>query len=380
MGVSGPDGFSVRVLRRSRELGGGGALTFPAIALFIALGGCGPETALGPGPVESTWPEWASVANAGFTASGLEAATEYTRSLETTGLMVVVAGRVLLRYGDTRELSYVASVRKSILSMLYGPHVDAGTIDLDATLEELGIDDEGGLLPIEKSARLRDLLSARSGVYHAASNGGDDSEAAPPRGSKEPGTYFLYNNWDFNAAGGIFEQETGEDIYAALESRLARPLQMEDFHRDLQRKSGDLDTSRFPAYHIWLSTRDMARIGELMLRGGRWGGTQVIPESWVRASTRAITPVEEMNPESRRTGTVGFGMMWWVWDGPAAAGAFEGAYTAAGAYGQFITVLPALDMVVAHKTAVGDGRGFGRRTLFAEYRGLLERLAAAAGP
>ena len=36
------------------------------------------------------------------------------------------------------------------------------------------------------------------------------------------------------------------------------------------------------------------------------------------------------------------------------------------------------DMVVAHKTAVGDGRGFNRRTLFAEYRGILERLAAAS--
>ena len=71
-------------------------------------------------------------------------------------------------------------------------------------------------------------------------------------------------------------------------------------------------------------------------------------------------------------------MMWWVWDGPAAVGASEGAFTGAGAYGQYITVLPALDMVVAHKTPVGDGHGFGRRTLFAEYRGILDCLAEAA--
>ena len=86
-----------------------------------------------------------------------------------------------------------------------------------------------------------------------------------------------------------------------------------------------------------------------------------------------------MNPESRRNGTVGFGMMWWVWDGPAAVGAFEGAFTAAGAFGQFITVLPMLDMVVAHKTAVfGTGVPGAPITLFAEYRGVLERLAEAA--
>ena len=115
-----------------------------------------------------------------------------------------------------------------------------------------------------------------------------------------------------------------------------------------------------------------------MLRQGNWQGTQVVPADWVAMSTSAITPSDEMNPESRRGGVVGFGMMWWVWDGPAAVGAFAGAYTAAGAYGQFITVMPALDMVVAHKTAVGDGRAFGGRTLFAEYRGILERLAEAA--
>ena len=91
-----------------------------------------------------------------------------------------------------------------------------------------------------------------------------------------------------------------------------------------------------------------------------------------KEATKQLKRLEQMHPESRRGGTVGFGMMWWVWDGPHAEGAFEGAYTAAGFRGQFITVLPAMDMVVAHKTARAlDG------TLFAEYRGILERLAEA---
>lgn len=53
---------------------------------------------------------------------------------------------------------------------------------------------------------------------------------------------------------------------------------------------------------------------------------------------------------------VGYGYMWWVWDGPDVVGAFEGAYSGRGAYGQDITVLPALDMVVAHKTALRPDR------------------------
>ena len=68
---------------------------------------------------------------------------------------------------------------------------------------------------------------------------------------------------------------------------------MEDFDRSIQEKSGNLTVSHSPAYHMWLSTRDMARIGELMLRKGRWNGTQLVPEDWVERTTSVITPLEE---------------------------------------------------------------------------------------
>ena len=102
-----------------------------------------------------------------------------------------------------------------------------------------------------------------------------------------PVTFFLYNNWDFNAAGGIFELLTGVDIYDALRDDFAVPLGMEDFDRSTQIKSGNLAASRFPAYHIWLSTRDMARFGELMLLRGAWNGVQIFRQTGstrVRAS------------------------------------------------------------------------------------------------
>lgn len=82
--------------------------------------------------------------------------------------------------GPVQAVSIVFSARKSVLPMMYGRYMANGTIDLDRTLADLGIDDVGGLLPIERQARLRDLLAARSGVYHAAANGGDDAAAAPP--------------------------------------------------------------------------------------------------------------------------------------------------------------------------------------------------------
>ncbi|MBN1272219.1 MAG: serine hydrolase [Candidatus Aminicenantes bacterium] len=324
-------------------------------------------------PGES-WERIQDPSSAGYTAEGLAAVREYVKTLDTTGLMVIVGGRVLFEYGDLEQTSYIASVRKSILAILYGKYVYDGTIRLNTTLEELGITDHGGLLPIERKATINHLITARSGIYHPASNGGDSTAHAPERGSQELGTYFLYNNWDFNCAGAVFEMLTHQVIYDALERDLAVPLGMQDFDRFKQRKSGNLSRSRFPAYHIWSSTRDMARIGTLMLREGEWNGRRITPQTWVQKITRARTHVEEMNPEPYRKGTFGYGYMWWVWDGAGAEGPYKGAYTASGAYGQYITVLPVLDMVISHKTAVPPHKRYVRLN---QYQGIIDRLIAA---
>ncbi len=330
----------------------------------------GAQTLVYPG---AEWERVSSPEAAGYDSARLAELTAYLRTLDTTGMMVVVGGRVLYAYGNLDTLTYLASVRKSILSMLYGNYVASGTIDLNKTLEDLGMDDVGGLLPIEKRAKVEHLITARSGVYHPASNAGDNSADAPPRGSQEPGTYLLYNNWDFNAAGAAFEKMTGRDIYDALQTDLAVPIGMQDFDRSAQHKSGNLRASQYPAYHMWLSVRDMARIGYLMLREGNWAGRQLVPRDWARRIHSVVTPYDRMNPASLRGGTFGYGYMWWVWDGPATPPAFRGAYTGIGAVGQYITVLPALDMVVTHKTAPFRNRQVGRD----QYLKALELVVAA---
>ncbi len=321
-----------------------------------------------------TWSRADSPEAAGLSHAGLEAVRAHADSIGTTGLVMVKHGKIALEYGDITELSYIASARKSVLAMLFGRYVEDGTIDMDKTLAELNIDDIGGLTDAEREATICDLIGARSGVYHPASNSGDNLADAPPRGSQTHGSYFLYSNWDFNALGAIFEQETGVNIYDALQTNLAIPLGMQDFDREAQRKSGNLERSRFPAYHMWFSTRDMARIGYLMLRSGRWNGEQLVPEEWVKKITSPLTPFEEMNPARYRSGRFGYGYLWWVFDGPEAIGVFEGGYTGIGAGGQYITVLPELDLVVAHKTNRGRTRDSVSR---GEYLMLLDLIVGA---
>jgi CubicO group peptidase (beta-lactamase class C family) len=271
--------------------------------------------------------------------------------LDTTSLMAVHRGRVIASYGDESLTSYLASARKSLVSMTFGPSVARGVIDVDVTLETIGFDDIGGLLPIERTATIRHLLMARSGVYHRAANLGDASDLAPPRGSVRPGEYFLYNNWDFNALGAIFEKVTGRGLYRAFEEDIARPIGMQDWRSEAQPVRNDTRESSHPAQHFVLSTRDMARIGVLMLQGGRWGRRQVLPWAWVQLTTKLATPAVEVARTSPFIPGLGYGYLWWIFD--SAAGwdpSLKGGYTASGAFGQFITVLPALDLVVAHKT------------------------------
>jgi CubicO group peptidase (beta-lactamase class C family) len=302
----------------------------------------------------ASWERIEDPSSVGYCADRLETVTTRAKQVRTTAMMVVLGGRTLYEYGDVQRVSYIASVRKSVLAMLFGKYVAAGKIRLDQTLADMKIDDLGGLLPTEREATVADLLAARSGVYHEASNPGDNLADAPPRGSQRHGTYFLYSNWDFNALGTIFEQETGQSIYDALERDLAAPIGMQDFDRAKHRRTGDATRSIHLAYHMNFSTRDMARVGYVMLRHGGWAGRQLVPRDWVHRIVTPVTRVHEMNPPANRKGPFGYGYLWWIWDGPAAVGAYEGAYTGIGAFGQYITVLPPLDMVVAHKSADGS--------------------------
>ena len=297
-----------------------------------------------------TWTYLKKPTEAGWDISKLNSLQTFIAdSCNTSGMMVIHRGKVVFEYGDSKELSYIASCRKSVLSMLYGPFVENGKINLNATVGDLGLDDVGGLLPIEKRATIKDLLTARSGVYHLASNPGDATSLAPARGTVTPGTCWLYNNWDFNIAGHILEQETKRSVYELVDSILARPLQMEDWNLNAQKKSGDTNRSKYLAYHMWFSTEDMARIGYLMLREGKWRDKQLIPAQWIRTITSTVTTYEEALANKTNYLYFGYGYMWWRWESPYNSGPYAGWYTAIGAYGQYITVFPALDLVVAHK-------------------------------
>jgi len=320
----------------------------------------------------SDWSRYDSVELAGFDKKKLDDVYSYVvDSMNTTGLVVVVNGKIILEQGDIQELSYIASIRKSLLSMLFGKYVEEKIIDLDMTLEQLKIHDVNELLPIEREATIRNLITARSGIFLPSSNGSYELQFAPKRGSVKPGTYHIYNNWDFNAAGAIFEMLTGKDIYKSFEEDIALPIQMQDYKVENQKKVGDTTQSKFLAYHFLLSTRDMARLGLLMLCNGNWNGKQLIPKDWIKLSTCAVTPPDQINTLDLRDGNFGYGYMWWIWCSNDEI--LKGSYWARGAMGQYIVVIPYLNMVIANKTKPD----YGRDTSFPQFEKLVNMITHA---
>jgi CubicO group peptidase (beta-lactamase class C family) len=286
---------------------------------------------------QKTWQQYETPEEAGFSSKKLNEAKKLYDSLDAAAFMVIYDGKVVVSWGDVTRRFMCHSVRKSFLSALYGIHVDEGTINLNKTLEELEIDDKSPLTKEEKQAVVKDLLKARSGVYHPAAYETLGMKALrPKRGSHKHNTFWYYNNWDFNVLSTILEKETGTDIFVDFKKRIADPLQMEDFRLMDGYHHLEPENSIHPAYPFRMSARDMARFGLLYLQEGKWNNKQIISKKWIKESTRSY---------SKAGPGAGYGYLWWIW------GEFKklGMYSALGVGAQIIAVIPGANMVIVQR-------------------------------
>jgi CubicO group peptidase (beta-lactamase class C family) len=88
--------------------------------------------------------------------------------------------------------------------------------------------------------------------------------------------------------------------------------------------------------HLYLRPRDMAKIGQLVLQGGKWNGAQLVSQEWITKSTSQHTIID---------GNRKYGYLWWL-DSYKVGSKTYNAHMARGNGGQYIIVVPELDMVV----------------------------------
>ena len=299
------------------------------------------ETALHTELLSSFWGNAPAPEEMGWSSEGLKALIPDMNRLGTDALMIVTDGKIVFEWGNTTNIIRSHSVRKSLLSALYGIYVAEKEIDTSKTLEQLHITERVPLTKEEQQATVLDLLKARSGVYiPAAAEAPSMRKRRPKRGSHEPGTFWYYNNWDFNVLGTIFRQETGEDIYKAFKRRIADPIGMQDFILERQAYKHEKEYSTHPAYPFLISARDLAKFGQLFLKKSPWNTEQIIPADWreISTSSHSITT----------TSGVGYGFMWWVLVDDT-YGMKKGSYYASGYGGQTLFVLPHINSLVVHR-------------------------------
>ncbi len=314
-------------------------LSVSFLLLFLFLWPPG-NTSCSPSPVikeESTKSlrEAFSVAE-GWSSEKLALAMLFAENAGSSAVIVLHKGKLVLEWGDTTLRINSHSVRKSLLSALYGIAVNKSLLDMSLDLSQLGIDDRPPTLsPKEKMATVEHLLKARSGVYHIASAETVKMKSMRPlRGSFGPDEHWYYNNWDFNVLGTIFERQTNISIDKAFKQWIADPIGMQDF-REEDVHYRWTDVSLHPYFIFWISTRDLARFGQLYLQKGMWQGKQVISEDWISASTYSHSVI----PNG------GYGYMWWIRP--------DGSYYAAGYHGQYVLILPKEEMVIVNRVFSG---------------------------
>ncbi len=303
--------------------------------------GCGYTSPGAPTELRDVEPE-----TVGWSSAMLSEAESLAEEIDTAALLAMHDRDIFFSFGETNTKLPIHSIRKPFLSALFGIHVEAGDIDLDATLEELGIDDiPPSLTTEEKQATVRDLLKARSGVYHeAAAEHPLDAVQRPERGSHPPDTFYYYNNWDFNVLGTIFEQETGLSICEAFRIEIAEVIGMEDFSEQDCGYQYESDKSMHPAYPFTMTSRDMARFGLLYLREGRWAGKQIIPRGWIEESWTPYSTVDAASGVSA-------GYMWRIASKEGDIGQAIGyeMYFHTGLGVHVLAVIPDLDLVLVHR-------------------------------
>ena len=144
----------------------------------------------------------------------------------------------------------------------------------------------------------------------------------------QPGTRFAYCSGNPHMLSMILSQATGTNALAFARRELFEPLGIRDVAWSADPRGNT---------HGWgdlqLHPRDMAKLGQLFLQRGSWGGRQILSEAWVRTATRAHV--------ERTVNSDHYGYLWWV-KGEDHPGMFE----AVGRGGQRINIWPAKDLVL----------------------------------
>ena len=254
-------------------------------------------------------------------------------------------------YYNGTKLHTLQSVTKSVTSAGLGIAIDEGYIDnVDVAAMSFFDDYSHDLSDARKKAiTLEDFLTMRSGIEWNTEGGysSDTHSTIILEASEEwiqyvldqgmdadPGSVYEYNDGVSVLIGKIIGEATGKRADKWIEEKLFNPIGITDYYWKIT-PDNEADTEG----GLYLASHDLARIGYLFLRNGKWNGQQIISEEWVRQSTAPVVP--DVNPKNDRQ-DAGYGYQWWIIDHD---GTTSSLYAGNGYGGQFVFIAPEQDIV-----------------------------------
>jgi CubicO group peptidase (beta-lactamase class C family) len=249
---------------------------------------------------------------------------------------------------DADTLHNMKSASKSVMSLALGIAIDRGLIrsvnqpifDFFPELSDLRS-------PERDRIQLVHALTMSMGlkwVEATPATGDDDNDEARMHMASDPCRYvlglpvtapagetFFYNTGALALVSAVIRKATNLPLDEFIRVNLFEPLGIT--HAEWEHYRGQIDAGG----GLHLRPRDMAKIGQLVLAGGRWNDRQIVSKAWIEASTVAqITATDDQS----------YGYLWWL--GRARVnGRVLNWIGALGRGGQYIRIVPEFDLVVA---------------------------------
>lgn len=248
----------------------------------------------------------------GWNVTALENLVSFAKARKSTGLLIVQDGKIvvehywpvtpldalvrprfysLLSHGLTEKgepIEDVASVQKSLVSILVGMAVGKGLIDIEAPVSRYlgkGWSKAGAA---EQAILVRHLLSMDSGL---------DTQL---RYEQPAGTHWRYNTSAYSKLISILEGVTHQEIGPLTKEWVFDPIGMRDSRWGV--RTGIWSISNVNAAAFQTTPRDLARLGLLVMMDGKWGGKDIVcNDNWFPLSVSAS---QELNPA--------YGYLWWL--------------------------------------------------------------------
>jgi CubicO group peptidase (beta-lactamase class C family) len=251
---------------------------------------------------------------------------------ESSALIIVKDGCTVWEEHDAGNIDEefsVQSVSKSIASLAIGTLIDQGRLrSLNQTLPSVfaGYKFESP----KDQITIFNLLTHTSGYgdWNSLQRNGETlpSIFATPL-KAEPGTEFIYSSMASYLIGPSIEALIGSSGVDYIRTHLFEPLEMHSAHF----ADDHLDTGG----GVYMSSRDMLHIGQMMMDEGVWHGKQIVSKEWI---LKSVTSSQDLFHD--------YGLLWWLY--PTNVGSKQPAevFSAIGYEGQYIAVYPSARLMI----------------------------------